>query len=350
MHITPFPTKIPHLLGLCALLSALPAQAQDTTNFPTIGTIERMSEELDALVPKDAVIQVLAGGFEWTEGPVWVPEAEHPNGGFLLFSEIPSNTVRRWDEGKGVAVYLSPSGYTGQVDYGAEPGSNGLLLDAEGRLVSCEHGDRRLSVLTKDGGKRTLADNYEGKRFNSPNDACMHENGDLYFTDPPYGLPKRWEDPRRELDYCGVFRIGKEGAVTLLTDEMTRPNGIAFSPDFSTLYVAQSDPEAAIWKAFPVKEDGALGESKVFYDATENSKAGEPGGCDGMKADIHGNLWATGPGGVWVFSPEGKALGRVRTFERISNCAWGNDGTVLYMTSDTYICRIQTTTKGAGWE
>jgi gluconolactonase len=205
-----------------------------------------------------------------------------------------------------------------------------------------------VAVLTKDGGMLTLADRYQGKRLNSPNDGCFKSNGDLYFTDPPYGLPNRYDDPRRELDFCGVYRLSKAGELTLLTTEMTRPNGIAFAPDEKTLYVAQSDPEAAIWKSFPVKTDGTLGEGKLFFDATEH--VGKlPGLPDGLKADQKGNLFATGPGGVWIFSPAGKPLGRLDTGERTANCGWGEDGTVLYITADTYLCRIQTKTKGAGW-
>ena len=202
--------------------------------------------------------------------------------------------------------------------------------------------------MLEGGGKQTLVDSYEGKRLNSPNDACYKSNGDLYFTDPPYGLPERYEDPRRELDFCGVYRLSKSGEVTLLTDEMTRPNGIAFSPDEKTLYVAQSDPAAAIWKAFPVKADGTLGEGRLFYDAT--SAVGKlPGLPDGLKVDKKGNLFATGPGGVYVFSPEGTLLGRISTGEKTANCGWGGDGSVLYLTADMYLCRIQTKTKGAGF-
>ena len=250
----------------------------------------------------------------------------------------------------GARTWMQPSGYTGVADYGAEPGSNGLLLDGKGRLVSCEHGDRRLSVLTAGGGKLTLVDHYQGKRLNSPNDACLGPDGEMiYFTDPPYGLPKRWDDPMRELDFCGVYRLSPDGGVTLLTDQMTRPNGIAFSPDFKTLYVAQSDPEAAVWMAYPVKDDGTLGEGSVFHDATAAFKEGLPGLPDGLKVDAKGNLWATGPGGVYVFTPEGKLLGRISTGERTSNVAWGGDGGTLYLTADTYLCRIRTKVKGAGW-
>ncbi|MCA9081632.1 MAG: SMP-30/gluconolactonase/LRE family protein, partial [Planctomycetaceae bacterium] len=231
-----------------------------------------------------------------------------------------------------------------------EPGCNGLLLDAQGQLVSCEHGDRRISVLTKDGGKRTLVDNYQGKRLNSPNDAVFKSNGDLYFTDPPYGLPNRWEDPRRELDFCGVYRLSANGELTLLTTEMTRPNGIAFSPDEKTLYVAQSDPEAALWKAFPVKSDGTLGESRIIHDATKHVAEGWPGLPDGMAVDQSGNIFATGPGGVYIFSAKGELLGRISTGERTANCTFGGaDGSILYVTADMYLCRIQTKTKGLGF-
>lgn len=321
------------------------APAQDSVNFPTIGEVVREDAAIDSLIAKGTPIQVLSSGFEWSEGPVWVP-AQGNEPGHLLFSDIPRNSIMKWVEGKGVSLFLKPAGYTGQVEYGNEPGSNGLLLDSSGQLVACEHGDRRVSVLTKGGGKRTLVDNYEGKRLNSPNDATFKSNGDLYFTDPPYGLPKQYDDPRRELDFCGVYRLSKDGKLTLLTKEMTRPNGIAFSPDEKTLYVAQSDPAAAIWKSFPVKADGTLGEGKVLYDATENFKKGLPGLPDGMDVDSKGNIFATGPGGVYVFNPGGKLLGRISTGEKTANCKFGGpNGDQLYMTADMYICRIQTLTK-----
>ncbi len=329
-------------LMLAPLLLAA-AMAQDTTNFPVIGEIIRDSPRLDELIPRDARIEVLSSGFEWAEGPVWVNK-----GGYLLFSDIPRNSVMKWKEGVGASLYLKPSGYTGVAPYAPEPGSNGLLLDSQGRLVSCEHGDRRISVLYKDGGKRTLVDNYRGKRLNSPNDATFKSNGDLYFTDPPYGLPKHLEDPRSELGFCGVYRLSKDGHLTLLTKEMTFPNGIAFSPDEKTLYVSQSDPERAIWMAFPVKPDGTLGRGRVFYDVTSLVDK-LPGLPDGMKVDRNGNLFASGPGGIHVIAPDGTHLGRISTGERTANCAWGGDGSVLYITADMYLCRVKTTTKGAGW-
>ena len=332
------------------ILPVYNTSAQDSTNFPHLGEVIRLDPALGDLLAEDSPITVLSSGFLWAEGPVWVPEKAHPFGGYILFSDIPNNRVVRWDEGVGAKTWLQPAGYTGVADYGAEPGSNGLILDEKGQLISCEHGDRRLSVLTAKGGKRTLVDNYEGKRLNSPNDACLGPDGKtVYFTDPPYGLPNRWEDPLRELDFCGVYRLAPDGTLTLLTKTITRPNGLAFSPDFKTLYVAQSDPEAATWTAFPVKGDGTLGEGRLFYDATAAVKEGLPGLPDGMKVDEKGNLWATGPGGVYIFSPEAKLLGRISTGERTANCTWGNDGTVLYLTADMYLCRIQTKTKGAGW-
>jgi gluconolactonase len=317
--------------------------AQDTRNFPTIGQVVRLDPALDKLIPREARIEVLGSGFDWSEGPVWVK-----NGGYLLFSDIPRNSVMKWKEGEGVSLFLKPSGYTGATDYGREPGSNGLALDAEGRLLSCEHGDRRISRLERDGGKRTLIDNYQGRRLNSPNDLVVKSNGDIYFTDPPYGLPKQWNDPRRELDFCGIYRLSKNGDVTLLNRDMTRPNGLAFSPDEKTLYVAQSDSKQAIWMAFPVKDDGTLAAGRVFFDVT-GSMGKLPGAPDGLKVDREGNLFATGPGGVYVFTPQGKLLGRIDTGERTANCAWGGDGSVLYITADMYLCRIRTSTRGAGW-
>jgi gluconolactonase len=324
---------------------AVPAdRADEKKSYPPLGTIERVDPAFDDLIAKDAVLEQLDTGFEWSEGPVWVPR----DGGYLLFSDIPRNSVMKWQEGKGTSVFLKPSGYTGSATNLREPGSNGLLLDREGRLILMEHGDRRVARLEKDGKtKTTLADHYEGKRLNSPNDGAFKSNGDLYFTDPPYGLMvKGSEDfPGQELDFCGVYRISTDGKLTLLTKEMSRPNGICFSPDEKTLYVANSDPKKAVWMAFPVKEDGTLGEGKVFYDAGEwvGKKKGLP---DGMKVDQKGNLFATGPGGVLVFTPQGKLLGVIATGVPTANCNWGNDGSVLYVTADKSLTRIQTKTQG----
>lgn len=331
------------LLLLLPLLVPL-ATAEEGKSFPTMGKIERLDPRLDALIPKDARLEKLADGFAWSEGPVWIKE-----GSYLLFSDIPNNRIVKWKEGEGISDFMKPAGYTGSRSRGGEPGTNGLLLDPQGRLVCCEHGDRRVSRVEKDGKKTTLADRFDGKRLNSPNDACYKSNGDLYFTDPPYGLEKNWDDPAREQDFCGVYRLSKDGKVTLLTKEMTRPNGICFSPDEKTLYVANSDPRKAIWMAFPVKADGTIGEGKVFFDATrwvEQRKKGLP---DGLKVDQKGNLFATGPGGVCIFAPDGTHLGTIDTGVPTANCGWGNDGTVLYVTADKSLCRIKTSTKGPGF-
>jgi len=317
------------------------ARAAEPTKFPSFGKIERKDPRFDKLVPKDAQMEKLAEGFDWSEGPVWIKD-----GGYLLFSDIPRNSVMKWKEGEGITLFMKPSGYTGVVDYGAEPGSNGLTLDPQGRVTFCEHGDRRVSRLEKEGGKKTLVDNYQGKRLNSPNDAVYKSNGDLYFTDPPYGLPKHFDDARRELDFCGVYRLSKDGPLTLLTKEMTRPNGIAFSPDEKTLYVAQSDPRAAVWKAFDVKPDGTLDKGRVFFEATSWAKNGQKGLPDGLKVDRAGNLFATGPGGVHVFAADGSHLGTFATGEATANCAWGGDGSMLYITADMYLVRVKLTTKG----
>lgn len=319
--------------------------AQEKTVSPSIGTIERNDPRLDRIVPSHARLEKLAEGFDWSEGPVW-----DRKGRFLIFSDVPRNTAFRWREGKGVDVFLKPSGYTGSTPRGGEPGSNGLVMDSAGRLVLCQHGDRRVARLESDGRFTTLADRYQGKRFNSPNDGVYKSNGDLYFTDPPYGLLGKNDDPKKELDFNGVFRLSKDGTVTLLTREMTYPNGIGFSPDEKTLYVANSDPDKAIWMAFEVKEDGTLGKGRVFHDATPLTKRKDRKGLpDGLKVDQAGNLFATGPGGVFIFSPDGTHLGTLATGEATANCGWGEDGSVLFVTADMYLGRIRLTTKGLGF-
>ncbi|WP_315851735.1 SMP-30/gluconolactonase/LRE family protein [Blastopirellula retiformator] len=305
----------------------------------SIGKIERLDPAIDQLIPADSQIEVLADGFDWIEGPVWVPQ-----GKYLLFSDIPPNKIMKWKEGEGVSVYLEPSGYTGKEPFtGKEPGTNGLALDPTGILTACCHGDRNLVKLF-DGQRKVIADKYDGKRFNSPNDLVFHSSGDIYFTDPPYGLPKNFDDPGREQDWCGVYRLKKDGQVDLVTSQHTRPNGIALSPDEKTLYVAQSDPKAATITSYPVKADGTVGEGKLFYDGT--SQVGKVKGLpDGMAIDAQGNVWATGPGGVLVFTPEGKQIGQLSTGEATSNCTFGADG-YLYVTADRYLCRVKTNVSG----
>jgi len=326
-------------LLVAAALAAMPIVSFSQTK--TLGQIHRLDPALDALLEKDAQIEVLASGFEWSEGPVWVKD-----GGFLLFSDVPKNTVYRWKEGEGVSEFLKPSGYTGQDAYSDEPGSNGLILNQRGELVSCEHGDRRVSVMPL-GSKRktTLADRWEGKRFNSPNDVVQHSSGAYYFTDPPYGLAKKADDPTREIPQFGVYRIAPDGKVTQVVSDLKRPNGLAFSPDEKTLYVAQSFDAEAYVMAYPVNANGTLGKGRILFDATPMVKQGLKGLPDGLKVDAGGNLFATGPGGVLVLSPQGKLLGRIDPGEATANCAFGPDGW-LYLTADMHICRIRTKTKG----
>jgi gluconolactonase len=347
------------LAPLTFLLASLgqaeePRKAADPPG-KTLGTIERLDPRFDKLIAPAAVLEVLVEGHDWTEGPVWVKD-----GNYLLFSDIPRNSIYKWEEGKGESVFLKPSGYEGSRTDFVEPGSNGLILDPKGNLVLCEHGDRRVSRVDLASKKKTvLADKTpDGKRLNSPNDGCYRSNGDLYFTDPPYGRmvkdekggPRKKDGelvfPDRDLDYCGVWRLTPEGKLTLLTKEMSKPNGICFSPDEKTLYVANSDPARAVWMAFPVKADGTLGDGKVFFDATKLVEKKLKGLPDGMKPDKEGNLFATGPGGVLVFTPDGTHLGTIATGVPTSNCNWGSDGSVLYVTADRALTRIKTLTKG----
>jgi gluconolactonase len=306
----------------------------------TIGTIERLDPAIDSLVPSDAVIEVLAEGFDWAEGPVWIEDGE-----YLLFSDVPANRIYRWKEGAGHQVWLEPSGYTGDALRGGEPGSNGLLLDSERRLVLCQHGDRRVARLdaplsAPEPVFTTLADRYEGKRFSSPNDAVFDSRGALYFTDPPYGLPEGPGDPTKETPFNGVYRLGTGGEVMLLTDELSRPNGIGLSPDEKILYVANSDPERAIWMAYDLLPSGRIANGRVFFDATEQV-AERPGLPDGLKVDAAGNLFATGPGGVLVFSADGRQLGTILTTQATANVAFDRDRTTLYMTADSYLLRVR---------
>jgi gluconolactonase len=338
--------KIRSIALLCLTLAACSTPATSPIGYrPTLGRIHRIDPRFDKIFPPGARMEILAGGFDWTEGPLWIKD-----GGYLLFSVIPPNKVCKWKEGEGVTIYLKPSGLTGPKDLRAEPGSNGLLLDPEGRLILCQHGDRRMArmdaPLSAPAAKFvTVADKYETKKLNSPNDAVYHSSGALYFTDPPYGLAKRMEDPTKELDFQGVYRLGTDGKLTLLTKEVTRPNGIAFSPDEKKLYVASSDPDKAIWMVYDVQPDGTLKNGHVFADFTK--EVGNVKGLpDGLKVDVHGNIFATGPGGVLVFAADGTHLGTLATGQATSNCAWGDDGSTLYITADQYLVRIKTTTKG----
>jgi gluconolactonase len=315
------------------------AMAKEVTE---LGKIERLDPAFDKLVEPGAVVELLAEKkFEWSEGPIWDSANNR-----LLFSDIPRNMIWEWSEAGGLKKFLQPSGYTGSEPFtGREPGSNGLTFNKAGELLLCQHGDRRLARLT--GGKFvTLVDKYQGKRLNSPNDLVIKSNGDVYFTDPPYGLPKGADDPGKELDFQGVYRLNARGELTLLTRELSRPNGLAFSPDERTLYVANSDPNKAIVMAYAVKEDGTLGEGKLFFDATKAAQAKKPGLPDGMKVSRDGTVWATAPGGVLVYSPAGKHLGTLVTGVPTANLAFGEDGSTLYITADKNLARLRTRVKG----
>jgi gluconolactonase len=317
----------------------------DAQTSEPIGRIERLDPAFDALVPRDARIEKLAEGFAWTEGPVW-----RKSGGYLLFSDIPNNTINRWKEGQGITVYLRPAGYNGSTPAGRELGTNGLTFDAQDRLVMADHGNRQVSRLNDSIFTRTtLADCYEGKRLNSPNDLVFHPNGDLYFTDPPYGLEGINDSPLKELSFNGVYRLKPSGELTLLTKELTFPNGIAISPDARTLYVAISDGRRPLWMAYDIQPDGTIARERVFFDPAPLVAQKRIGSPDGMKVDRNGNLFATGPGGVLVFSPEGKHLGTIMTGERTANVAFGDDGSTLYMTADHTLMRIRVGTKGLGF-
>jgi gluconolactonase len=325
-------------------LAAGPAAAEKP-KVPTLGTIERLDRAIDAVLAPDAIIElVVADKFEWSEGPVW--DKAHKR---LLFSDIPRNMIWQWSPDGGLKEFLEPSGYTGTGTFtGREPGSNGLAINKAGELLLCMHGDRRVAKWV-DGKFVTLADKYDGKRLNSPNDLVIKSNGDIYFTDPPYGLPKIEKDPAKELDFQGVYMLSPKGELTLLTKGLSRPNGLAFSPDEKTLYVANSDPDRAIWVAFPVKPDGMLAEGRVFFDSTQAAKEKKPGLPDGMKVSQDGTIWATGPGGVYIFTPDGRHLGTLATGVPTANCNWGDDGSTLYITADKNLARIRTKVKGHGF-
>jgi gluconolactonase len=305
----------------------------------TLGSVERIDPALDAIVDKDAQVEIIAEGFEWSEGPLWLK-----NQNMLIFSDVPKNIVYKWTEGKAAEAYLTPSGYTGDNSpYSGEEGSNGLFLSNDGKLVLCQHGDRKVSMmdapLDAPAAKFSpLADNYQGLKLNSPNDGTFNSKGDLFFTDPPYGLPKQAEDSTKEIPFQGVYRVSNH-QIVLLTDSVTRPNGIALFPGEKTLIVANSDPAKAVWYTFDLSENDSITGGRVFYDATQSTN--EKGLPDGLKIDKAGNVFATGPGGVWIFNKEGKLLGKIKIPEATSNCAFSPDEKTLYVTADMYVVRVK---------
>ena len=315
--------------------------------------IQKLDPALDRIVPANAKLEKIASGFnKWTEGPVWT------RAGSLLFAEIPANNIDIWTPGKGAHVFIHPSGYNASEPYGGpEPGSNGMTLDADGRVTIAGHARRnvwRLESLDPKGQITVLADSYDGKKLNSPNDLVYKSDGSLYFTDPPYGLPTQSDnDPQKELKVNGVYRIpgarqqkpGSEPArekLQLVISDLERPNGIAFSPDEKVLYIAESGKK--VWMRYDVQPDGSVTGGKLLLDASSDPGVGGP---DGIRVDKEGNIYGSGPGGVWIISPEGKHLGTITVPERVSNVAWGDkDGKTLYVTASTSVFRIKLNAQG----
>lgn len=323
------------LIVVCQFLPACQTESKQSA-----GSIERLDPGLDSIISEDVPIEVIAEGFNWSEGPLWVEDEK-----MLLFSDVPENKVYKWTEDGGLKPYLSPSGYTGAAPRGGETGSNGLLLNEKGQLVLCQHGDRRLAVMDaplNDPAPEFIpvADNYQGKKFNSPNDAVMRSNGDFFFTDPPYGMEKRAEDPAREIPFHGVYKAGKDGRAELLTDSITRPNGIALTPDEKTLIIANSDPGKAIWYTFELDGGDSLVNPGILWNVTAEGKS-EAGLPDGLKIDGEGTVFASGPGGVWIFGKDRKLLGKIKLPVVASNCALADNDRTLYITADSLVLRVK---------
>lgn len=297
----------------------------------------RLDLALDALVPRDAKVEKVAGGFIFTEGPLWRPRMG------LWFSDIIGNVVRQWSPDGGVIEILHPMGFPARMWGGRGlVGPNAMVADKDGAVLLCEHANRRIVRITKDMLISVLVDRYRGKRLNSPNDLVYRSDGSLYFTDPPYGLPKQDSDPAKELPFNGVFRLS-QGKLQVIIKDLNRPNGIAFSPNQKVLYVSNSDPAHKIWMMYDVAADGTVRNGRVMADATADKGSGNP---DGMKIDAKGNLYCAGPGGLWIFSPTGKHLGTIKVPEVVSNCAWGDDGKTLYITARTSVYRIRLSVPG----
>jgi gluconolactonase len=321
---------------LLPLLTALPLLALAQTPPVAVfqGGIERLDPAFDRLVAPEARIEVLATGFNWSEGPVW-------SGDQIVFSDVPENTAFAWKDGDSSArVFLKPSGNL----VGEGQGSNGLAVDTEGRLILCQHGERRVARMETDGSFTVLADRFDGKRFNSPNDLALAKNGALFFTDPPYGMKK---GVAPDAPHHGVYRRDPNGKVSLIIGDILWPNGIALSPDEKTLYLAVSDKEAPRLMAYDLQRDGTVQNGRLLFDAKPLMAAGRPGNCDGLKIDTQGNIWTTGPGGVLVITPEGRHLGSILTGVPTGNCAWGGPARdTLYITADMFLLRIKTQVTG----
>jgi gluconolactonase len=336
--------KYRFLLACLGLMAACnnneqPKAEEQTSSGKTIGTIEKMDPALDAIISPNAKAEILAEGFDWSEGPLWIEKINA-----LIFSDVPQNIVYKWTAEKGKEVYLTPSGYTDSAKRGGEMGSNGLTLDNNGNLVLCQHGNRQIARMTSGVDNpqplfATLAGKYKGMRFNSPNDVVFNSKGEIFFTDPIYGLETQSDtDPKKETPYNGVYKVKTNGEVVLLIDSITRPNGIAFTPDEKKLIVACSDPEKPNWYIFDMDENGAKN-GRIFYSCALEEKL--PGLPDGLKIDKNGNIFASGPGGIRVFNPEGKMLGMLKLDNPASNCAFSPDQKTLYVTNDMYVLRLK---------
>jgi len=332
------------LLSLLVFMIACNSNTENKAqkmSYKNIGTIERFDAALDNIISANAKPEIIAEDFEWSEGPLWVEKYN-----MLLFSDVPMNTIYKWTEANGKEVYLKPSGYTGtEPSLCKEPGSNGLTFDNNGNLVLCQHGNRQMArmdaPLDKPEAKfTTLADKYNGKRFSSPNDAVYNSAGELFFTDPPYGLQTQDDtDAKKEIPFNGVYKLKANGEVMLLVDSITRPNGIALMPGDNKLIVACSDQARPNWYIFDVKGDSVTN-GKIFYSASEEAKT-MTGVPDGFKIDKNGNMFATGPGGVYIFNSEGKKLGLIRLHNATSNCALSPDEKTLYITNDMFVLRVK---------
>ncbi|AOW19630.1 SMP-30/gluconolactonase/LRE family protein [Urechidicola croceus] len=308
----------------------------------TIPRIEILNPDLENAINSNEEIEVLTKEtFGWSEGPVWVESHK-----MLLFTDVPNNIIYKYTDANGLEKYLEPSGNTG-IEKGAKEGANGLLLSPEGKLVLCQHGDRRVSIMnapfeSPEAKFKVLASLFNEKKFNSPNDATYHKNGELFFTDPPYGLTDGLDDsPRKEIEFNGVYKIDTKGKVILLDKDLTKPNGIAFSPDYSKLYVANSDPKKAFWKVYDVDSSGNISNGKVFADVTNLVSNKHPGLPDGLRVDNNGYLFATGPGGVLIFNPQGIHLGTLNTGKATANCTFNDDKSVLYITAHNQLMRLK---------
>jgi gluconolactonase len=326
---------MPRLASLTLLLLLCCQQKKNTT-----GSIERIDNAVNSIIKEDATIEIIAEGFDWTEGPLWLEKEQ-----VLLFSDVPKNIIYKWTNEKGKETYLTPSGYTGALARSGELGSNGLALNKSGQLVLCQHGNRQVAIMNAPIEKPTptyitVADHYNSKRFNSPNDLVYDTKGNLYFTDPPYGLEHNMNDSSKELPFQGVYRVDTSGEISLLTDSITRPNGIALTPDETQLIVANSDSLKPKWYIYNLKADGSISNGRIFFDATEAIKR-EAGNPDGLKIDKSGNVFASGPGGIWIFNKEGKVLGKIKYPLKVSNCAFSADEKILYITADDHLLRVK---------